>query len=139
MAPCADLNVKYISDFGQLQGIRKTLNWIKQEYSNPPVIITENGFSDLLGNLDDLQRIYYHKHYINNVLKAVKIDGCQVEGYIAWSLLDNFEWSFGYTQKFGMVRIDFNSPNRTRTPKESSRYYAKLVKDNGFKHSECPC
>ena len=109
------------------------------QYSNPPVIITENGFSDLMGNLDDLQRIYYHKHYINNVLKAVKIDGCQVEGYIAWSLLDNFEWSFGYTQKFGMVRVDFNSPNRTRTPKESSRYYANLVKDNGFKHSECPC
>merc|ERR1712156_763002 len=55
---------------------------------------SDNGVSDNLGNLDDLLRIYYYKHYINNVLKAVKIDQCNVEGYIAWSLLDNFEWSF---------------------------------------------
>ena len=97
--------------------MRKTLNWIKNEYGNPPVIITENGFSDNLGNLDDQQRVYYYKHYINQVLKAVKLDGCNVKGYVAWSLLDNFEWSFGYTQKFGMVRVDFASSNRTRTPK----------------------
>ena len=115
-----------------MQGIRKVLNWIKREYDNPPVIVTENGFSDKLGNLDDMQRIYYLKHYINNVLKAIQMDGCNVQGYVAWSLLDNFEWSFGYTQKFGLVRVDFDSPNRTRTAKESSKFLAKLAEDNGF-------
>ena len=121
------------------QGIRKILNWIKNEYDNPPVIITENGVSDNLGNLDDLSRIYYYKHYINNVLKAVKIDHCNVQGYVAWSLLDNFEWSFGYSMRFGLVQVDFSSPNRTRTPKESSRYIAKIAKYNGFIESDTPC
>jgi lactase-phlorizin hydrolase len=121
------------------QGIRKTLGWIRDEYDNPPVIITENGVSDNLGNLDDLSRIYYYKHYINNVLKAVKIDKCNVQGYVAWSLLDNFEWSFGYSMKFGLVKVDFSSPNRTRTPKESSRYIAKIAKYNGFVESDTPC
>jgi len=114
------------------QGMRKILNWIKNEYNNPPVIVTENGFSDNLGNLDDLQRIYYLKHYINNVLKAIQLDGCDVQGYMAWSLLDNFEWTAGYTQKFGLVSVDFDSPDRTRTAKESSKFLAKLAQDNGF-------
>jgi len=121
------------------QGIRKTLNWIRLNYDNPPVIVTENGVSDNLGNIDDLSRIYYYKHYINNVLKAVKLDGCNVEGYVAWSLLDNFEWSFGYTMKFGLTRVDFSSPNRTRTPKESSKYISRLVAHNGFLESDGPC
>ena len=121
------------------QGIRRVLNWIKKEYNNPPVIVTENGVSDNLGNLDDLSRIYYYKHYINNVLKAVQLDGCNVEGYVAWSLLDNFEWSFGYSMKFGLTQVDFNSPNRTRTPKASFKYIAKLAKNNGFIESDGPC
>merc|ERR1719430_1552579 len=94
------------------QGIRKVLNWIRENYD---------------------------KHYINNVLKAIKLDGCNVEGYVAWSLLDNFEWSFGYTMKFGLTRVDFSSPDRTRTPKESSRYIAKLVRRNGFFESDGAC
>ena len=121
------------------QGIRKALNWIKREYNNPPVIITENGVSDNLGNLDDLHRIYYYKHYINNVLKAVKLDQCNVEGYVAWSLLDNFEWSFGYTMKFGLVQVDFASPNRTRRPKQSYHYLNKLANANGFFETDGAC
>jgi len=121
------------------QGIRKALNWIQKEYDNPPVIITENGVSDNLGNLDDLSRIYYYKHYINNVLKAIKLDNCNVQGYVAWSLLDNFEWSFGYSMKFGLVQVDFSSDNRTRTPKESSRYISKIASYNGFFESDNPC
>merc|ERR1711892_1544855 len=120
------------------QGIRKVLNWIRINYNNPPVIVTENGVSDNLGNIDDLSRIYYYKHYINNVLKAIKLDNCNVEGYVAWSLLDNFEWSFGYSMKFGLTRVYFNSPNRTRTPKESSKYIAKIANQNGFVESNVP-
>ena len=49
-------------------GIRKSLQWIDNEYDHPKIYVTENGFSDNLGNHDDLQRIYYHKHYINQVI-----------------------------------------------------------------------
>ena len=55
-----------------------------------------------------------------------------LKGYTAWSLMDNFEWAQGYTEKFGMHHVDFNDPKRPRTPKDSARYFAKLIKDNGF-------
>ena len=51
--------------------MRRTVTWIKNEYGNIPIIITENGFSDKQGNLDDMHRIYYLKHYINQLLKGM--------------------------------------------------------------------
>ena len=63
---------------------------------------------------------------------AVKIDGCKVAGFTAWSLLDNFEWVFGYTCRFGLVSVDFQTEERHRTPKKSFHFYSKLIKDNGF-------
>lgn len=54
-------------------GIRKTLNWIKNRYDNPEIIITENGISDRAGNVDDAMRVYYYRHYINNVLKGMSL------------------------------------------------------------------
>ena len=97
--------------------MRKTLQWIKDRFNNPEIFIFENGFADLSGNLDDLQRIHYLKHNINNVLKGlfpfkIKIktsreeisnhfsainDGVRVGGYAAWSLMDNLEWGGGFT------------------------------------------
>ena len=53
-------------------------------------------------------------------------------GYTMWSLLDNFEWAAGYTERFGIHHVDFNDPERKRTPKASASYYAKVIKDNGF-------
>ena len=66
-------------------GFRRMLKWLSQY--GKPIIVTENGFSDFLGNLDDMQRIYYYKHYINQMLKAIRIDGVDVDGYFAWSLM----------------------------------------------------
>ena len=51
-------------------GMRKTLQWIRDRFNNPDIIITENGYSDNSGNLDDMMRVYYYKHNINNVLKG---------------------------------------------------------------------
>ncbi|XP_023324744.1 lactase-phlorizin hydrolase [Eurytemora carolleeae] len=94
-------------------GIRSALNWITEEYGGTKdIYITENGFSDLQGNVDDLMRLYYYKHYLNQVLKAIKEDEVKVAGYYAWSLMDNFEWAMGYTEKFGLHSVDFTSPNR---------------------------
>jgi len=120
-------------------GIRKILKWISKEYSNPDIYITENGFSDKLGNLDDLQRVYYYKHYCNMVLKSVKLDGVSVKGYYAWSLLDNFEWTRGYTEKFGLHRVNMSDPGRVRTPKESAFFYSRLIKENGFVENKNMC
>lgn len=54
-------------------------------------------------------------------------------GYTAWSLLDNFEWNKGYVEKFGLHYVDFNDPNRKRTPKASARFYKQVIEENGFK------
>lgn len=96
-------------------GLRKLLNWIKEEYDNPEVIIAENGVSDT-GGVNDCRRVNYYnvsesschyltfnfnlrlfQSYLTEVLKAIHEDGCNVSGYTAWSFMDNFEWVMGYT------------------------------------------
>ncbi|XP_060064598.1 uncharacterized protein LOC132544951 [Ylistrum balloti] len=113
-------------------GIRRMLNWIKNHYGDVPVYVTENGVSDRNGSLTDDHRIFYYKHYINEVLKAIHIDNVDVRGYTAWSLMDNFEWSRGYAERFGLHYVDFTDPKRPRTPKASVQYYRQLIQDNGF-------
>jgi lactase-phlorizin hydrolase len=113
-------------------GIRRLLAWVSKTYNNPPIYVTENGISDGSGDLKDTARVNYYKSYINEVLKAINEDKVDVRGYCAWSLLDNYEWAEGYSEKFGLTRVDFDDPKRTRTPKESFSYYAQIVKDNGF-------
>lgn len=73
----------------------KLLMWINKEYHNPPVIVTENGVSDK-GGLNDRSRINYFNSYLDAVLNAIE-DGCKINGYIAWSLMDSFEWVAGFT------------------------------------------
>nr|CAD7424358.1 unnamed protein product [Timema monikensis] len=77
-------------------GIRKQLNWIKDQYGNPPLLITENGYADY-GDLSDTNRIIYYASYLDQVLSAIHTDSCNVIGYTAWSLTDNYEWLQGYT------------------------------------------
>ncbi|KAG8252404.1 hypothetical protein J6590_057829 [Homalodisca vitripennis] len=77
-------------------GFRGLLNWIKTEYDNPPVFVTENGLNDL-NVFYDTPRVNFYHDFINYMLKAIYKDGCNVIGYTAWSLMDNFEWNRGYT------------------------------------------
>jgi len=116
-------------------GLRKLLTWVKNEFGDPKIYVTENGVSDHTGTLNDDTRVFYYQHYINNVMKAVTRDGVNVKGYTAWALMDNFEWGSGYDEKFGMHAVDFTDPARPRTPKDSARYYSQLVRDNGFVES----
>ncbi len=67
-----------------------------------------------------------------NCFSAIKEDGCNVKAYTAWSLLDNFEWASGYTEKFGLHYVNFSDPDRPRTVKDSARYVKQIISDNGF-------
>ncbi|KPP62098.1 lactase-phlorizin hydrolase-like [Scleropages formosus] len=114
-------------------GLRRLLNWIKEEYGNPEIYITENGMStDSKTTVDDTDRVFFYKTYIDEALKAHNLDGVKLKGYIAWSLLDSFEWLNGYSIGFGLHHVDFNHPERPRTPKRSAHYYYDIMRNNGF-------
>ncbi|CAK8677798.1 unnamed protein product [Clavelina lepadiformis] len=121
-------------------GLRKLLNFIANNYGNPKIIITENGCSTKhphdnpgdVANLKDEQRCRYIKSYLNEALKAHLLDGVDLRGYFLWSLMDNFEWAEGYTERFGLHHVDFNDPKRKRTPRNSAKLYTKIIEENGF-------
>ncbi|BFT31810.1 GH1 family beta-glucosidase [Alteromonas sp. D210916BOD_24] len=108
---------------------------LHQQYRLPPIYITENGaaMDDEMveGNvLDDDRTAYFHTH-LNAVNNAIE-KGVNIRGYFAWSLMDNFEWALGYSKRFGIVYVDYDTLQRT--VKQSGRAYAKLVKSriNGY-------
>ncbi|NXE91445.1 LPH hydrolase, partial [Menura novaehollandiae] len=114
-------------------GLRRLLNWIKEEYGNPPIYIIENGVGiKTQSDVDDNARIFYHKTYIDEALKAYKLDGVNLKGYNAWSFMDDFEWLHGYEPRFGLHQVDFDNPNRPRTPRRSAVYYAETIRNNGI-------
>ena len=116
------------------QGLVDTLVRVKERYGNPPVYVTENGaaFFDPPtadgGRVRDPLRIAYLREHLQ-ALRAAIAQGVDLRGYFAWSLLDNFEWSLGYSKRFGLVHVDFAT--QTRTPKDSARYYSEVIATNG--------
>lgn len=78
-------------------GFRKLLNWITNQYGRElPIIITENGLCDF-GGIYDYDRVNYQNKYLYQLLLSMHADGCNVQGYFAWTLMDDFEWKDGYT------------------------------------------
>lgn len=113
--------------------LRQVLNWIKLEYGNPRILITENGwFTDSYVQTEDTTAIYMMKNFLNQVLQAIRLDGVRVFGYTAWSLLDGFEWQDAYNTRRGLFYVDFNSEQRERKPKSSAHYYKQIIGENGF-------
>jgi beta-glucosidase len=108
------------------EGLTEVLLMLRERYpAIPPIQITENGCSYAM--LDDQPRIDYldaHLHAVSNAVQA----GVDVRGYYCWSLLDNFEWAEGYTQRFGLVHVDYEPLERT--PRPSFEWYAALVRAN---------
>ncbi|KAG4070575.1 hypothetical protein HA402_011962 [Bradysia odoriphaga] len=114
-------------------GFRKLLNYFKDTYGNPVVYVTESGFADTENErLNDDGRVRYYREYINEMLKAITIDNCNVKAYTAWSLMDNFEWARGYSERFGVHWVNFTHPDRPRYPKKSAVELKKIFADNGF-------
>ena len=104
------------------------LTSLNERYTLPPIFITENGaaMADELkdGLVNDVDRVDYYNSHLNMVHNAV-IDGVEVRGYFAWSLLDNFEWAEGYEKRFGLVYVDFETQKRTL--KLSANAYKALI------------
>ncbi|MEE8603132.1 GH1 family beta-glucosidase [Euzebya tangerina] len=114
------------------QGLDRVLRRVGAAYRDLPIVISENGgaFPDVVqhdGSIDDQDRIaYLHDHL--QVVAAASRDGIDVVGYHVWSLLDNFEWALGFSKRFGIVRVDFDTLERT--PKASARWYAQVIAAN---------
>lgn len=102
----------------------------------PPIYITENGCAypdgpDSEGTINDQRRIDYLEKHIGAVHDAIS-QGVPMAGYFQWSLMDNFEWAFGYAKRFGIVYVNFETQERRL--KESAHWYSTVIKNNGIAH-----
>ena len=116
------------------QALTDLLVWFRDRYGETPIYITENGaaFYDppsvIAGEVEDPLRVHYLREHLRAVGRALA-QGVDVRGYFAWSLLDNLEWSHGFTKRFGIVHVDFAT--LTRTPKRSARFYGEVIASHG--------
>ncbi|KAJ6925548.1 beta-glucosidase 46-like isoform X1 [Populus alba x Populus x berolinensis] len=111
------------------QGMEKMVTYIKKRYNNKPMIITENGYGqqnnpNLTIVCHDIERVEFISNYWDSLLTAME-KGADVRGYFAWSLLDNFEWTRGYTQRYGLYHVDFTTLKRT--PKLSATWFKEFI------------
>ncbi|GHF36350.1 beta-glucosidase [Streptomyces mashuensis] len=111
-------------------GLYDLLTRFTREAPGLPLLVTENGaaYDDKPGAdgaVHDPERIAYLHAHLESVLRALA-DGADVRGYFLWSLLDNFEWAYGYSKRFGMVYVDYAT--QARTLKSSARWYAELIR-----------
>ena len=112
------------------QGLSYFINRIHQEYDETiPIYITENGMANndrinSKGDIEDLDRIEYFQLHLKEILECLK-KGIPLKGYFAWSLLDNYEWSFGYDKRFGLIYVDYE--NFSRKTKHSYKEFQKYL------------
>ncbi|MDH5821634.1 GH1 family beta-glucosidase [Luteimonas sp. RD2P54] len=116
------------------QGLTDLLLWFKDTYGDTPLYVTENGaaFFDPPvaegGRIRDPLRIDYLRKHLRAIHEAIEA-GVDVRGYMAWSLLDNLEWSLGYSKRFGIVHVNYET--QQRTPKDSARWYGRVIASHG--------
>ncbi len=114
------------------EAIYWSLNFTKEYFGDLPIYITENGMAaddkvEEDGTIQDIDRISYLRSHLKSLHRAVS-EGVNLKGYYVWSLMDNFEWSFGYAKRFGIVRVDYET--QKRTVKESGKYYSRVMATN---------
>ncbi|MDV6012486.1 beta-glucosidase [Haloechinothrix sp. LS1_15] len=119
-------------------GLVDVLRRLHSDYPPVPLYVTENGaaFHDTEphnGLVRDPERIDYLDAHLRACHAAIT-EGVRLRGYFVWSLLDNFEWSWGYTRRFGMVYVDY--PTQRRIPKQSAHWYAGVIRHNGLPATE---
>ena len=107
---------------------------LQKEYNPKAIYITENGASystgpDENGNVPDVNRTNYLKSHFAAAHRAMQA-GVPLAGYFVWSLMDNFEWAFGFEQRFGIVWVNFEAQERIL--KDSAKWYRTVIRKNGF-------
>jgi beta-glucosidase len=115
-------------------GLSETLLRVHRDYPALPLFISENGaaYDDRVGpdgEVDDADRLAYLDAHLRACRDAIEA-GVPLRGYFAWSLMDNFEWAWGYDKRFGIVRVDYQT--QQRTPKASAHWYAQVIRRNGM-------
>ncbi|XP_043722141.1 beta-glucosidase 18-like [Telopea speciosissima] len=118
-------------------GIEKIVLYFKERYNNTPMFITETGFpqtsypgASVKDLLNDTKRIEFLNDYLTFLAKALRDGGADVRGYFIWSLIDNFEWLFGYTLRFGLYYVDWLTLERI--PKLSATWYRQFLNGNNI-------
>ncbi|MFG2291822.1 GH1 family beta-glucosidase [Streptomyces sp. NPDC048603] len=115
-------------------GLHELLLRLRDDLPGVPLVVTENGaayedYADPSGQVRDPERVEYLRAHLAAVHRAIE-DGADVRGYFLWSLLDNFEWAYGYSKRFGIVHVDF--PTQRRTFKDSAHWYAEVIARGGL-------
>jgi beta-glucosidase len=115
-------------------GLYDFLTRVSADYPGVPLYVTENGaaFADdkgADGEIRDPARVEYLDAHLRAAQRAIA-DGVDLRGYFVWSLMDNFEWSFGYSKRFGLIHVDYETLERT--PKDSARWYAQVTRANAL-------
>ncbi|TDE36935.1 GH1 family beta-glucosidase [Actinomadura sp. 6K520] len=115
-------------------GLHEVLTRVHRDYPEVPLYITENGAGydetpDGDGTVQDEGRIAYLDGHLRACHRAIA-DGVPLRGYFTWSLLDNFEWAWGYSKRFGLVHVDYAT--QRRVPKDSARWYAGVIRRGGL-------
>jgi beta-glucosidase len=128
----ADLETTNMDWLIDPDGLYELLVRLSKDAPGLPLYITENGraaedYPNPDGKVDDLERIKFLHQHLEACARAVR-DGVNLAGYYVWSLLDNFEWAYGYQKRFGIVYVDF--PTGRRIPKASASFYASVARQN---------
>jgi beta-glucosidase len=114
-------------------GLYDILTRVARDYPGVPLYVTENGaaFPDVKtdGAVHDPDRVEYLKAHFAAAERAIA-DGVDLRGYFVWSLLDNFEWAYGFSKRFGLIHVDYETLERT--PKDSAKFYAQVTRANGL-------
>lgn len=132
LAPAADTEITAMGWEVYPQALTDLLMRFNEEFSLPPIVITENGLAsdDVIENgvINDVQRQRYFQSHLNAVEESM-LGGVDIQGYFVWSLMDNFEWAEGYKKRFGIVYVDYDTLERT--PKQSAlQWQAMLAERN---------
>jgi beta-glucosidase len=109
-------------------GLHDILTRVARDYRPIPLYVTENGAAFPEGIVDG-DRIAYLDGHLRAAHRAIE-NGADLRGYFVWSLLDNFEWAYGYSKRFGLIHVDYDT--LVRTPKDSARWYAQVTRRNGL-------
>jgi beta-glucosidase len=115
------------------EGLFEILVRVNREYAPSKIFITENGASysdgpDASGRVADTKRVRFLHDHVLSMHRAIEA-GVPVAGYFAWSLMDNYEWGYGYTQRFGITWVDYAT--QQRVPKDSAHWYRRTIEANG--------